>query len=192
MRIIIADDEPITRMDLKELLEQKDYDVVAEAADGFDAVELCRKELPDLIIMDVKMPFMDGLMAASIIVQERLADTVVLLTAYCDREFIEEAKKSGVSGYLVKPVDERSFIPALEIAVERSKERWVLKKECQTIATRLESRTVIERAKGVIMSKGVMTEQAAYDYIRNASKFKNVSMKKIAEIILMQRGKDHE
>ena len=192
MRIIIADDEPITRMDLKELLEQEGYDVVAEAADGFDAVEKCRTELPDLIIMDVKMPFMDGLMAADIIAEERLAGTVVLLTAYCDRKFIEEAKKSGVSGYLVKPVDEKSFIAALEIAVERSKEMYKLKKEYQTITKRLESRTVIEQAKGVIMSKQGFTEQAAYDYIRNASKLKNVSMKKIAEIILMRRGAEYE
>lgn len=192
MRIIIADDEPITRMDLRELLEQEGYDVVAEAADGFDAVERCRINLPDLVIMDVKMPFMDGLMAASIISEERLAETVVLLTAYCDREFIEEAKKSGVSGYLVKPVDEKSFIPALEIAVERSKEINKLKKEYQTITRRLESRTVIEQAKGVIMSKQALTEQEAYDYIRNASKLKHVSMKKIAEIILMRRGAEHE
>jgi len=192
MRIIIADDEPITRMDLKEILEQEGYDVVAEAADGFDAVEKCRTKLPDLIIMDVKMPFMDGLMAADIIVEERLAGTVVLLTAYCDRKFIEEAKKSGVSGYLVKPVDEKSFIAALEIAVERSKEMYKLKKEYQTITKRLESRTVIEQAKGVIMSKQGFTEQAAYDYIRNASKLKNVSMKKIAEIILMRRGAEYE
>jgi len=192
MRIIIADDEPITRMDLKELLEQEGYDVVAEAADGFDAVEKCRTELPDLIIMDVKMPFMDGLMAADIIAEERLAGTVVLLTAYCDRKFIEEAKKSGVSGYLVKPVDEKSFIAALESAVERSKEMYKLKKEYRTITKRLESRTVIEQAKGVIMSKQGFTEQAAYDYIRNASKLKNVSMKKIAEIILMRRGAEYE
>lgn len=188
MRVVIADDEPITRMDLREMLEREGYEVVAEAADGFDAVELCRKEQPDLIIMDVKMPLMDGLMASSIITEEHLAETVVLLTAYSDKEFIQAAKKSGVSGYLVKPVDERSFIPALEIAVERSREMKKLQKEYNTISKRLESRTLVEQAKGVIMSKRGLSEQEAYDYIRNVSKMKNVSMKKIAEIILMRRG----
>jgi len=188
MRVIIADDEPITRMDLREMLEKEGYDVVAEAADGFDAVEICRKERPELVIMDVKMPFMDGLMASSVIMEQGLAETVVLLTAYSDREFIEEAKKCKVSGYMVKPVDERSLFPAIEIAVERSKDMQNLQKKCSTISKRLENRTVIEQAKGIIMNKKGLTEQEAYDFIRNASKFKNVSMKKIAEIILMQRG----
>lgn len=191
MRIIIADDEPITRMDLRELLEQEGYDVVGEAADGFDAVELCRAQLPDLVIMDVKMPFMDGLMASAVITEEELAGTIVLLTAYNDREFVEEAKKSGVSGYLVKPVDERFLIPALEVAASRSKEMGELKKECKSITKRLESRTIIEQAKGVLMTQRGITEQDAYDYIRNASKQKNVSMKKIAQIILMRKGPEH-
>lgn len=189
MRVIIADDEPITRMDLREMLEKEGYDVVAEAADGFDAVEICRKQIPDLIIMDVKMPFLDGLLASSIITEEGLAGAVVLLTAYNDREFIEAAKKSGVSGYLVKPVDERNLVPSLEIAVERNKDMKNLQREYSTISKRLESRTVIEQAKGIVMSQKGYTEQEAYEFIRNASRLKNVSMKKIAEIILMQRGK---
>ena len=97
MKVLIADDEPITRMDLHETLEKEGYDVIAEAADGFDAVELCRKLHPDLVIMDVKMPLMDGMTASSIITQERLAETVVLLTAYSDQEFIQAAKKRAAS-----------------------------------------------------------------------------------------------
>lgn len=189
MRVIIADDEPITRMDLREMLEKEGYDVIAEAADGVDAVEACRKECPELVIMDVKMPILDGVMAASIILEEKLAETIVVLTAYNDREFIEAAKKSGVSGYLMKPLNERSLIPALEIAVKRSDEMRTLKKEYNILSNRLESRILVEQAKGVIMSRRGLTEQEAYDYIRNISRIKNISMKKIAEIILMRRGK---
>ena len=114
MRVIVADDEPLIRMDLREILERQGYEVVAEAADGFDVVECCKKEHPDLVIMDVKMPLLDGITAAKIIGQENLAQTVVLLTAYCDREFIEEAKEANVAGYFVKPVNERTFLPGLE------------------------------------------------------------------------------
>jgi response regulator NasT len=173
-------------MDLREILEQEGYAVIAEAADGFDAVEACKKEKPDLIIMDVKMPLMDGLIAARIITNEQLAETIVLLTAYNDREFIESAKNCGVSGYLVKPVDEKSFIPALEIAVARSREMKLLKKEFNNISKRLESRTVIEQAKGILMKNRSLSEQEAYDYIRNVSKMKNISMKRVAEVILMR------
>ena len=157
MRVIIADDEPIIRMDLKEILEKEGYTVAGEA-DGFDAVEMCRKEQPDLVIMDVKMPLLDGLTASKIIAEEKLAETVVLLTAYCDKEFVQEAKEANVSAYFVKPVDERTFLPGLEIAVERNKTMRRLEKECETVSRRLESRTVVEQAKGVIMSKNGLTE----------------------------------
>lgn len=189
MRVIIADDEPIIRMDLKEILEKEGYTVAGEAADGFDAVEMCRKEQPDLVIMDVKMPLLDGLTASKIIAEEKLAETVVLLTAYCDKEFVQEAKEANVSAYFVKPVDERTFLPGLEIAVERNRTMRRLEKECENVTKRLESRTLVEQAKGVIMSKSGFTEQQAYDYIRNISRDKNISMKKVAEIILMRRGK---
>ena len=188
MRIIIADDEPITRMDLKEILVREGHEVVAEAADGFDAVEFCRQQQPDLVIMDVKMPLLDGLTASKIITDEKLAETVVLLTAYCDKEFVQKAKEANVSGYFVKPVEERTFLPGLEIVVERSRKMKKLQKEGQTVTKRLESRTLVEQAKGVIMSKKGITEQEAYDYIRNISRIKNISMKKVAEIILMRRG----
>ena len=115
MQVVIADDEPITRMDLKEILEKEGHQVVAEAADGFDAIECCRNCHPDLVVMDVKMPLLDGITASKVIAEEDLAETVVLLTAYCDREFIEEAKEAKVSGYFVKPVEERTFLPGLEI-----------------------------------------------------------------------------
>ena len=109
IRVVIADDEPITRMDLKELLSEEGYQVVGEAADGFDAVEACKQSRPDLVLMDIKMPLLDGLSAAKILFEENLADTVMMLTAYSEREFVDEAKHIGVAGYLVKPIDEKSL-----------------------------------------------------------------------------------
>lgn len=188
LRVVIADDEPITRMDLKEILESKGYQVVGEAADGFDAVEVCKKVRPDLVLMDIKMPLLDGLSAARIVFDEGLADTVVLLTAYSEKEFIDKAKEIGVGGYLVKPVDEKSIIPNMELAVARSRELRKLSRDMEKVSKRLEDRGVIERAKGIVMRRDDMTEQEAYDYIRKISQVKNVSMRRVAEIILLQVG----
>jgi len=186
IRVIIADDEPITRMDLKEILEAEQYQVVGEAADGFDAVELCKQLHPDLVLMDIKMPLLDGLSAAHIIFYENLADTVILLTAYSERVFIDEAKSVGVSGYLVKPIDEKSLIPSIELSVARSKEIKKLKKDIAKVSERLENRGIIEKAKGKIMEQHNMTEQDAYDYIRNLSLTKNLSMRRVAEFVLLK------
>ena len=117
LRVVIADDEPITKMDLAEILTGVGYKIAAEASDGFDAVEACRKHHPDLVLLDIKMPFLDGLAAAKIIYEEELADTIIMLTAYSEREFVEQAKDYGVSGYLVKPIDEKSLIPNIELVV---------------------------------------------------------------------------
>ncbi|RPF48593.1 response regulator receiver and ANTAR domain protein [Hydrogenoanaerobacterium saccharovorans] len=186
IRVIIADDEPITRMDLKEILEAEQYQVVGEAADGFDVVELCKQLHPDLVLMDIKMPLLDGLSAAHIIFYENLADTVILLTAYSERVFIDEAKSVGVSGYLVKPIDEKSLIPSIELSVARSKEIKKLKKDIAKVSERLENRGIIEKAKGKIMEQHNMTEQDAYDYIRNLSLTKNLSMRRVAEFVLLK------
>lgn len=188
IRVVIADDEPITRMDLKEILETSGYEVIGEAADGFDAVELCKKLTPDLVLADIKMPLLDGLSAAKIIFEEDLANTVIILTAYSEREFIDEAKVVGVSGFLVKPIDEKSLIPNIELSVARSREMRKLKKDMKEVSERLENRRIIEKAKGHVMSKLGMGEQEAYDYIRNLSLTKNLSMKRISEIILLKSG----
>lgn len=187
LRILIADDEPITRMDLRELLEQAGYRVVGEASDGFDTIELCRSLLPDLVLMDVKMPLLDGLSAARCIHDEHLTDAIVLLTAYSDPEFVENARICGVSIYMVKPVDERILIPNIELAVTRGREQAQLNKNLQTISARLEARKVMERAKGLLMAKNRMTEQEAFDYIRKVSREKNISMKRVAEVIMMRK-----
>ena len=184
IRVVIADDEPITKMDLNELLCEAGYEVVGEASDGFDAVEICRQKRPNLVLLDIKMPLLDGLSAAKIIHEEKLAETIMMMTAYSEREFIEQAKECGVGGYLVKPIDEKSLIPNIEVAVNRSREIGKLRKDIEKVNGRLESRVVVEKAKGQLMEQQSMTEQAAYDYIRKLSQTKHLSMKRVAEMIL--------
>lgn len=188
LRIVIADDEPITRMDLKEFLEERGYSVLGEATDGFDAIEMCKKIKPDLVLMDIKMPLLDGLSAARILQQEQIGATIVLLTAYSEREFIDSAKEIGVSGYLVKPIDEKSIIPCIELAVARSREMQKLQKDIAKVEERLESRSITEKAKGKIMERNGLCEQEAYDFIRKLSLTKNLSMRRVAEIILQAGG----
>ena len=189
IRIVIVDDEPIIRMDLREILESKGYQVVGEAADGFDAVELCRTYVPDLVLLDIKMPLMDGLSAARIIHEQGLAGAIVLLTAYSESSYIEGAKESGVSGYLVKPVDEKALVPCIELAMARSGEMKALKTDVEKANERLETRKVVEKAKGYLMETNHVSEEEAYEYIRKMSKLKIVSMKRIAEILLMKCGR---
>lgn len=188
-RVVIVDDEPITRMDLKEILEEQNYEVAGEAGDGFDAVEVCKKERPDLVLMDIKMPLLDGFSAAKIIFEEGFSDTIVLLTAYNEQEFVEEAKAVGVSGYLVKPVDEKSLIPSLELAMARSREIRQLKNNLREAEQKLEDRKLIEKAKGRIMHEQGLTEAQAHQYIRDVSQAKNVSMRRVAELVLMRSAK---
>ena len=188
LRVVIADDEPITKMDLAEILTGVGYKIAAEASDGFDAVEVCKQCRPDLVLMDIKMPLLDGLSAAKIVYEENLADTVMMLTAYSEREFVDQAKDIGVAGYLVKPIDEKSLIPSIELAVARSKDMKKLRKDMQKVSERLENRSIIEKAKGQVMAQEGMSEQDAYDYIRKLSQTKNLSMRRVAEIILMKSG----
>ena len=188
IRVVIADDEPISRMDLKELLTEGGYTVVAEVSDGFDAVENCKLYHPDLVLLDIKMPFLDGLAAAKIIYEEELADTIIMLTAYSEREFVEQAKDYGVSGYLVKPIDEKSLIRSIELAVARSQDIDRLRKDYEEVSSRLEDRGVIEKAKGLVMAEQEITEQQAYDYIRGLSLTKHLSMRKVSEMLLRRSG----
>lgn len=184
-KIVIADDEPITRIDLREILEEADYEVVGEASDGFDAVELCKNHMPDLVLMDIKMPLLDGINASKIIMEEELANSIILLTAYSGKEFIQKAKEAGVMGYLVKPIDDKSLLPAIEIALSKGKEIRKMKKDIIKANESLEARKKVERAKGILMRKNCMSEEEAYRNIRRLSMNKRVSMKKIAEIIIM-------
>ena len=188
LRVVIADDEPITRMDIKEILTEKGYEVIGEVADGFDAVEVCKEKKPDLVLMDIKMPLLDGLSAARIMAEEGVDAAVVLITAYSEREFIDSAKEIGVSGYLVKPIDEKSLIPSIELAVARNKEMQKLQRDIAKVSERLENRSIIEKAKGRIMERDGISEQEAYDFIRKLSLTKGMSMRRVAEILLLQTG----
>lgn len=185
--IVIADDEPITRMDLHELLTAAGYKIVAEAGDGFDALDACRKYRPNLALLDIKMPLLDGLSAARMISQEDLVDAIVILTAFRDVELVTDAKSIGISGYLVKPIDEKSLIPSIEVMVERGREFKKLRREMQRTTTRLNNRSIIERAKGRIMEDQNISENQAYNYIREMSLEKGLSMRDIAEIILQSK-----
>ncbi|KYZ75225.1 Fis family transcriptional regulator [Anaerosporomusa subterranea] len=183
LRIIIADNESIIRMDLKELLEEAGHTVLAEASDGVQAVELARKYSPDLIIMDIKMPEMDGIAAAKLISNERLAP-VLLLTAYSQKEIVEKAKDSGVLAYLVKPVKEANLFPAMEIAMSRFNEFMELEKELEDVKNSLVNRKLLDRAKGILIEAHGFTENEAYRRIQQYSMNKRKSIREIAEMII--------
>lgn len=189
-KIIVVDDEPITRMDICEILKEANYDVVAQAGDGFDAIEQSRKHKPDFVIMDVKMPILDGLKAAKVITEEKLSRGIVLLTAYSNKEFIEEAKNIGIIGYIVKPIDEKSFIPNLEIIFNKQEEFEKLEKKYLKTSQKLEDRKKIDIAKSILMKKRGFTENEAYEYIRILSMNKRCDMGKIADIIILSGDED--
>jgi len=183
LRILIADNESIIRMDLKELLEEAGHEVVGEAADGLKAVELTRKLKPDLVIMDIKMPEMDGIAAAKMISNEKLAP-VLLLTAYSQKEIVEKAKDSGVLAYLVKPVKESNLFPAMEIALSRFKEYMEIEQELLDLRNSLETRKILDRAKGMLMDAYNLSEQEAFRRIQQYSMAKRKSIREVAEAII--------
>ncbi|BBB92305.1 MAG TPA: response regulator [Methylomusa anaerophila] len=183
LRIVIADNESIIRMDLKELLEEAGHSIVGEAADGIKAVELARKHNPDLVIMDIKMPEMDGITAAKIISNEKIAP-VLLLTAFSQKEIVEKAKDSGVLAYLVKPVKEANLFPAMEIALSRFQEFAELEKELEEVKNSLETRKILDRAKGILMDAYSLTESEAYRRIQQYSMSKRKSIREVAEAIV--------
>ncbi len=183
LRVVIADNESIIRMDLKELLEEAGHAVVAEAADGLQAVEMTRKHKPDLVIMDIKMPEMDGIAAAKIISNEKLAP-VLLLTAYSQKEIVEKAKDSGVLAYLVKPVKESNLFPAMEIALSRFQEYLEIEQELHDLRNSLETRKILDRAKGILMDAYGLSEQEAFRRIQQYSMAKRKSIREVAESII--------
>jgi len=184
LRILIADDESIIRLDLKKTLENMGHRVVAEAADGRTAVELARKGELDLAILDIKMPEMDGLDAAKIITEEKICP-VLLLTAYSQQDLIDRAKQAGVFGYLVKPFKEADLLPAIEIAISRYKELEALEEEVSSLQDKLETRKLVDRAKGILMDKRGMSEQEAFRWIQLQSMNARKSMREVAEAIIL-------
>jgi len=185
-RILIAEDEPIARMDLREMLENLGYQVVGEAADGKAAVELARELRPDLVMMDIKMPELDGIAAARILTEERIAP-VLLVTAYSHREFIDGATAAGVVNYVTKPFGEAQLVPAIEIALARFREFRALEKELGDTRAALETRKIVERAKGVLMDRYGLKEEEAFRRIQKLSMDTRKPMREIAEAILLAR-----
>ena len=183
MRILVAEDETIIRLDLRDLLERAGYDVVAEARDGVEAVELARSHAPDLAIMDVKMPRLDGIEAARRILDERPIP-IVMLTAYGQQELVARAVEAGVFGYLVKPFREQDLVPAIQTARARHEELAALREEAESLSEALAARKAIERAKGLLMEKEGLTEPEAFGRLRKASQVSGRPLKVIADAVI--------
>jgi response regulator NasT len=181
-RVLIAEDDAIIRMDLKEMLEEEQYEVI-EAGDGAAAVQLARDEQPALVILDIKMPVMDGLAAAQKISEERLAP-VLILTAYSQRELVERAAQIGAMAYLVKPFQKQDLLPAIEIAKGRYQQLAALADEVGDLTERLESRKQVERAKGVLIDRYGMNEGDAFRFLQQAAMDRRLSMREVADAIL--------
>jgi two-component system, response regulator PdtaR len=182
LRIVVAEDEAIIRLDLVEMLAEEGYEVVGEASRGNTAVELVREHRPDLAIFDIKMPEMDGLAAARIVVEEEISG-VIILTAFSQRELIEQARDVGVLAYLMKPFQKAELIAAIEVAVSRHRERVALTSEVRSLEDKLETRKLLDRAKGVLVKTG-MTEPEAFAHIQREAMNRRTTMRMIAESIL--------
>ena len=182
-RIVIAEDEAIIRMDLREMLEEEGYDVVGEAADGDEAMRLADELRPDLVILDIVMPETDGLTAAEHIVEQELA-AVLILTAFSHRDKVARATRAGVMAYLVKPFDKADLVPAIEVAVQRWNEARVLANESKNLTERLETRKLVERAKGVLRDRHGLSEEDAFRLIQRISMERGMPMRKVSERLL--------
>ena len=183
LRVVIAEDEAIIRLDLKESLEAEGYIIAGEAGRGDEAVELARTLNPDVVILDIKMPGLNGIEAARIISEEHIA-AVLLLTAFSQRDLIQEASQAGALAYLVKPFQRSELVPSIELAVGRFKEISELKKEKQELLDDLEARKVVDRAKGALMDQYGLKEKDAYRYLQKKAMEERSPMKVVAESIL--------
>jgi response regulator NasT len=184
LRLVIADDESIIRMNLRETLVGLGYLVVGDAGDGLSAIHLARELRPDLVIMDIKMPKLDGIQAAKVLIEEKIAP-VLLLTAYSDRELVDRAREAGVVNYIVKPFREAELLPAIEIALARFAEFNTINKELGDLKDTMETRKLVERAKGVLMDTQGLKEQDAFRKIQQLSMNTRKSMREIAQAILL-------
>jgi AmiR/NasT family two-component response regulator len=182
-RVVIAEDEALIRLDLKEMLEEAGYEVVGEAADGQQAIDLTEALRPDLVILDVKMPGLDGISAAEQIVGTATAP-VIMLTAFSQRELVERAAEAGAMAYLVKPFDQSDLVPAIEVAISRHQQLLALVGEVSDLTDRLETRKLLDRAKGLLQSKGGMSEPAAFRWIQKTSMDRRTSMREVAQAVV--------
>lgn len=186
-RVLVAEDEALIRLDLAEMLREEGYAVVGEAADGEQAVAMAEELRPDLVILDVKMPKMDGIDAAAKITGDRIAP-VVILTAFSQRDLVMRARDAGTMAYLVKPFAKRDLVPAIELAVSRFSELQALESEVAGLSDRLETRKVIDRAKGLLMTSQGLTEPDAFRWIQRTAMDRRTTMKAVAEAVVESIG----
>jgi len=186
-RVLVAEDEALIRLDLAEMLREEGYAVVGEAADGEQAVAMADELRPDLVILDVKMPKMDGIDAAAKITGDRIAP-VVILTAFSQRDLVMRARDAGTMAYLVKPFAKRDLVPAIELAVSRFSELQALESEVAGLTDRLETRKVIDRAKGLLMTSQGLTEPDAFRWIQRTAMDRRTTMKAVAEAVVESIG----
>jgi len=183
LRVLIAEDEALIRLDLKEMLLEEGFDVVAEVSDGATAVRLARELRPDLAILDIKMPVMDGIQAAEHITNERLS-AVLVLTAFSQRDLIDAARRAGAMAYLVKPFQKHDLLPAIEIAAQRFADLQGLKDEVGDLTDRLEARKLVERAKGLLQEREQLSEPAAFRFLQKTAMERRLSMRAVAEQVI--------
>lgn len=183
IRVVIAEDEAIIRLDLKETLEEEEYDVVGETGRGDQAIEMIRELRPDLAILDIKMPGMDGLSVARLVNEERLCG-VLILTAFSQREVVEQARDAGALAFLVKPFQKSDLIPAIEVAIGRFRELQNLTGEVDHLERQLESRKIIDRAKGLLIDNSGLKEQEAFSFIQRTAMSERTTMRDVAQRIL--------
>lgn len=187
LRVLVAEDETLIRLDIVEILNGAGYQVVGEAESGEKAVELAREHSPDLVVMDVKMPVMDGITAARIIAEEKIAP-VVMLTAFSQRDLVEAAREAGAMAYVVKPFGENDLIPAIEIAAARFEELRALEDEVSSLAEQFETRKLVDRAKTLLISAMGLSEPQAFRWIQKTSMDRRLTMREVAETVIDQMG----
>lgn len=183
VRIVVAEDEPLIRLDLCETLSEEGYSVIGEAGDGQEAIDLVRAAGPDVAILDIKMPNVDGLEAARTIIGERLA-AVVILTAFSQRDLVEQARDAGALAYLVKPYNRNELVPAIELAIARFKELSALSEQTEVLTEQLETRKIVDRAKGLLMDGHSLTEQESFRFLQKTAMTNRTSMRAIAEKVI--------
>ena len=187
LKVLVAEDETLIRLDIVEILTGAGYQVVGEAENGERAVELAREQKPDLVVMDVKMPVMDGISAARTIAEEKIAP-VVMLTAFSQRDLVESAREAGAMAYVVKPFGENDLVPAIEVAAARFDEIRALEDEVTSLADKFETRKLVDRAKSVLTTKMGLSEPEAFRWIQKTSMDRRLTMREVAETVVDQMG----